>query len=173
MHCETSVDPQGTWQQSWRALERAYAEGRLMNIGVSNFNAVTLQYMDQFANILPHVVQNYATVGQMEMDVRYWCSDNGAVFIPYGTMRNINDLENEPLYNTLIDIAAKYNSTIESVVKPELVVSKFMSQTRAAIIPRTTNVEHMRQLMQMHEWSLTDAEMVSLGWIVESTRAEL
>lgn len=38
MHCETSEEPSGTWRESWNALERAYAEGHVASIGVSNFN---------------------------------------------------------------------------------------------------------------------------------------
>lgn len=43
MHCQDTVDPRGTWRESWRALERAYAEGAVMSIGVSNFHLGLLE----------------------------------------------------------------------------------------------------------------------------------
>ena len=38
MHCETSEEPASSWRESWHALERAYAEGHIASIGVSNFD---------------------------------------------------------------------------------------------------------------------------------------
>ena len=66
MHCETTEDPAGTWEGSWRALERAYAEGRVDAIGVSNFDLPLLQRMQdegREVSVLPHVVQNWAEPG--------------------------------------------------------------------------------------------------------------
>ena len=79
MHCEDTVDPSATWRESWRALERgkrnsscirnhyhileqkiaAYAEGKVMSIGVSNFNIDLLRELEDLAIVLPHVVQNW------------------------------------------------------------------------------------------------------------------
>ena len=42
MHCDDIVDRAATWRESWRALERAYAEGAVMSIGVSNFHVELL-----------------------------------------------------------------------------------------------------------------------------------
>jgi diketogulonate reductase-like aldo/keto reductase len=77
MHCQTTVDPEGTWQQSWRALEKAYSEGKVQSIGVSNFDVVHLDELLTFANVKPHVVQNFAAIGleggadtQLDLDVR-------------------------------------------------------------------------------------------------------
>ena len=59
MHCETTVDPSGTWQESWHAMEKAYAEGRLNSIGVSNFDRRLLEELGElstgFLSCLPIV----------------------------------------------------------------------------------------------------------------------
>jgi diketogulonate reductase-like aldo/keto reductase len=82
MHCETTVDPEGTWVGSWYALEKAYAEGSVNAIGVSNFDFQLLDtFLDSgyFGN-LPHVVQNFAEPGQMDRDVLDWCTENHVAF---------------------------------------------------------------------------------------------
>jgi diketogulonate reductase-like aldo/keto reductase len=43
LRCWDTEDPAGTWRESYRALERAYAEGRVLSIGVSNFDAALLE----------------------------------------------------------------------------------------------------------------------------------
>lgn len=40
MHCETTIDPEGTWQGSWRALEKAYSEGLINSIGETTTTAL-------------------------------------------------------------------------------------------------------------------------------------
>ncbi len=45
MHCHSAGLGEaqgGTWRESWRALERLYAEGAVMSIGVSNFDTPLL-----------------------------------------------------------------------------------------------------------------------------------
>ena len=56
---DCSERDRGTWRTAWRALERAYAEGRARAIGVSNFDASLLAELLEFASVAPHVVQNF------------------------------------------------------------------------------------------------------------------
>jgi diketogulonate reductase-like aldo/keto reductase len=47
MHCWDSEDPAGTWRESYRALEKGVAEGRVRSIGVSNFDLRLLSELGQ------------------------------------------------------------------------------------------------------------------------------
>ena len=58
MDCSDAVAG-GTWIDSWRALQRAYAEGRALAIGVSNFDINELERLLGMAAVRPHVVQNW------------------------------------------------------------------------------------------------------------------
>jgi diketogulonate reductase-like aldo/keto reductase len=49
----------GAWKQSWRALEAAYNQGLARAIGVSNFDRALLQELWDWAEVKPHVVQNW------------------------------------------------------------------------------------------------------------------
>lgn len=72
MHCDDTVDPSATWKESWKALEKAYAEGQVMSIGVSNFDARLLKELEEEAVVMPHLVQNWAEPGSMDLHVRAW-----------------------------------------------------------------------------------------------------
>jgi 2,5-diketo-D-gluconate reductase A len=123
LHCEKSaIGEQATWVNSWHALERAYAEGRASSIGVSNFDVKLLDQIQTFADVLPHVVQNFAEPGKLDFDVRVWCSRNSAVFMPYSVQRNLRYLPQEIL--SAINAAA-----IVHGVSPNAVVLKFFLQT--------------------------------------------
>ena len=194
MHCERSAteDPSsaagagtaGTWQQSWRALEKAYAEGRVMSIGVSNFDADLLSQMQMqvqphddgpstlsssssfsssfSASVLPHIVQNWAEPGSLDIDVRRWCQHLGAHYQPYAPLRNLQFLS-VPLKKTLQQLARKYSTSVQ------VIALKLFLQTGALGIPRSTSREHLAENLKLaveneYAWSLNDSELKSLGW---------
>ena len=157
MHCETTVDPSGTWRESYRALERAYAEGRVMAIGVSNFDDRLLAEITDMASTLPHVVQNHADPARLDQLVRDWCRRNDVLFQPYAVQRNLKSLPRH-LMATLERISASRNQTLNAVVL------KFYHQTGAVLIPRSTNTAHLSANLNLGEWTLSPEEMNLLGW---------
>lgn len=56
MHCEDTEEPGATWRESYRALEKAYDEGRILSIGVSNFDLPLLQELEQAGTLFIHKV---------------------------------------------------------------------------------------------------------------------
>jgi diketogulonate reductase-like aldo/keto reductase len=163
MHCENAVDKEGLWIQSYMAMERAYAEGRVASLGVSNFDIKLLLEMAPIVNIVPHVVQNFAEVGNMDLDVRVWCSENGVVFMPYSTQQDLSRLHEELQHG--INVMSQNHG-----VSPHVIVTRFFLQTGAAMIPRTTNLEHMLENLEtVMTFQLADDEMHFLGWPVEAT----
>lgn len=157
MHCETAVDASATWREAYRAMERAYAEGRVMSIGVSNFNDELLWEAVEISTVTPQAVQNFASPGEVDMPVRQWCAEHDAVYIPYATVRNIPFLP-EGIRETLENASMKHN------VSPFAVSNRFFLQSGAAIIPRATHIEHLRENLETGKWELEESEMIALGW---------
>jgi len=158
MHCETTVDPSGTWVQSYKSLERAYAEGRVASIGVSNFNFGLLESVRAVADVFPHAVQNHATLMNLDMDVRQWCSDYGAAYIPYSSVRGIQFLPTDT-QKALANAVNVHNASHHAVVM------RFFLQTGAVVIPRTTNPDHLKENIELLKtFALTEDEMGEIGW---------
>lgn len=164
MHCDDVVDPQGTWQQSWKALEKLYAEGYLQTIGVSNFNVDQLQQLEtKVATILPHAVQNYASIEHLDTDVRMWCSLRGIAYQPYATVRNIQFMNSD--HRSLLKRIVADHAT--HGVNEHAVMLKYFLQTGACIIPRATKEEHLQKNLQLWSWGLTTQELADIGWDAE------
>lgn len=158
MHCETTIDPEATWRESWRALERAYAEGRVLSIGVSNFNTHLLHDMlSNVATVLPHIVQNWAEPGQVDSEVRAWCERYGVLYQPYAPLRNIQHLP-MTIRQTLQAIAQRYDITEQAAVL------QFFIQTGAVVIPRSTSWHHLRANIEPSLVTFEQDEMKGLGW---------
>jgi len=159
MHCEDTVDKSGTWGQSWRALERAYAEGSVMSIGVSNFDKNLLEVLQEIAVVTPHIVQNHETIGALDMGARIWCGQNDAVFVPYATARNLDFIPSH-LKDNLASIAQARE------ISEHAVVHRFFTLIGSAVIPRSTNAEHLEENLITCRYELIDDEMAMLGWNV-------
>lgn len=176
MHCETKEDDKGTWVESWHALEKYFAEGRLNSIGtshfrrypindyvrtqlyllvcvgVSNFNANALHLVSETVGVLPHVVQNYASIGILDVDVQQWCYNNHAIFQPYSSMRNMDKLSPQHKHELEV-IAMRVNKTVSQVIL------RFFFQLGNSIIPRSRKIEHLQENIDILHFELNDREM--------------
>lgn len=167
MNCENIVNPNGTWIQSWRALERLYSEGKLLSIGVSNFELDLLTLMDQVSVVSPHILQNYGTLNVLDIDVRIWCSNHQTVYIPYATGRNIDDLPQD-LLDRAKEVAKQEELSIHGVI------SRFFLTTGTAVIPRSINISHLHENINVVPLRrLSDEHMLYLGWNPGNTKEDL
>lgn len=157
MHCETTKNFKATWKESWRAFEKAYMEGKLRSLGVSNFDVSLLEEVEYFALVLPHVIQNWADLTYFDLEVRAWAQSREIVYQPYATVRNIRFLPQDKL-NLLKHLSKKYHTSDQKIVL------KFFLQTNTSIIPRSRSLTHLRDNLQMFDWELTLDELQALGW---------
>lgn len=157
MHCETTIDPTGTWRDSYRALERLYQEGRILSIGVSNFNRALLDELTTFATVMPHAVQNHGEIHRYDLDVRRWCKSHQVIYMPYATGRNLKSLPSS-VVGALEKLSKSYN------VSKNAISSQLFLQSGAVIIPRSTNPKHLEENIKLLSWELTSKDQSELGW---------
>ena len=159
MHCQDVEIPQATWKQSWKALEREYAEGRVMSIGVSNFDTELLQELSKISTIDPHLVQNHAELGpeRQDIDVREWCNDNKVIYQPYAHQRNLEFLSND-IKEVLDQVSHMHGKSRHAIA------SKFFLQSGASIIPRSRDASHLAENIALFDWQLQHVDMKELGW---------
>ncbi len=159
MHCDTTVDPEGTWRDSWLALEKAYAEGLVMSIGVSNFDADLLDELIRFATVRPHVIQNHAEPGQLDDEVRLWCRDHYTIYQPYASVRNLHLLPVN-VQNNLLKISQERKLSVHNIAL------RFFVQTGySSVIPRSSKLDHLKENLQIFNYDLDDEDMKALGWM--------
>jgi diketogulonate reductase-like aldo/keto reductase len=185
MHCEDIVNSFATWRESWRALEKAYAEGRVMGIGVSNFDFNLLEELRAHAIVLPHAVQvsyviciymnntlthiflfytyiqNHAEPGRMDNDVRSWCHYFGTLYQPYASLRNLQFLPPH-VKSALEGVAAKNGVSIHQAAL------RLFLQSGAQVIPRSHSSQHLLDNLGAFSWTMEEGEMRDLGWEPEA-----
>jgi diketogulonate reductase-like aldo/keto reductase len=148
MHCQDTQDPKGTWRESWFALEKAYSEGRILSLGFSNANMAILKELSEIATVLPHVIQNWSDLTNLDLPVREWCDSHETIYQPYASIRNLKFQSNQIRAKTQL-MARRYNVTEYDVNL------KFFLQSGASIIPRASQKDKLKnKIDNPDEWSL-------------------
>lgn len=143
--------PFGDYYGTYRAMERAYHEGKVRAIGVSNF------YPDRFIDIQAHVEVKPA-VNQVETHVfnqqitaQEYMEKYGCQIMSWGPFaEGKNDFFNN---ETLAEIGRKYGKSVAQVAL------RYLLQRGVVLIPKSTHKEHMKQNMDIFNFSLTEEDM--------------
>lgn len=144
-HLDCGDGQGGTWQEAWRALERHHEEGRIRSLGVSNFNPEQLEELVNIAQVSPSVVQNYLDPLHQDVNVREKCAQHGIVYTAYSAFgyqhmhRNPSLTASPVLTHPVITSIAQ-----EHEVTAAQVVISWAVQSGVAILPRSSNMEHIR-----------------------------
>lgn len=143
--------PFGDYYGTYRAMERAYREGKTRAIGVSNF------YPDRFIDIQAHVEVKPA-VNQVETHVfnqqitaQEYMEKYGCRIMSWGPFaEGKNDFFNN---ETLAEIGRKYGKSVAQVAL------RYLLQRGVALIPKSTHKERMKQNLDIFNFSLTEEDM--------------
>lgn len=120
--------------QVWKALEEAYAQGKVRAIGVSNFNVIDLKNIINNAKIKPMVNQLCAFISNMPEDEIDFCKSEEILvtgYSPIATGRLLGQKDVEL-------IAKKYNVSI-----PQLCI-RYLIERGVLPLPKTIHKEYMK-----------------------------
>jgi len=150
----------GTWQQSWRALEKLYAEGRLTNIGVSNFHEGLTGDLLDMASTTPHAVQNYLDPAHPDSVVEL-CREEAIFYQAYSSLRGFISASPGPEY---YDAAIAIRKVAQQVKRePAQVILRWLVQQGIGIIPRSSSPEHIEANLDVLNWKLDELQLQSLN----------
>ena len=87
MRClPSSGKPEGTWKDSWRAMEHLYNEGKIRSLGVSNFDLIDMRELLNFTKVSVAVVQNWFDPFHQDESVRGFCRKHQIHYMGYSTL---------------------------------------------------------------------------------------
>ena len=141
----------GDYPGAWRDMEKAVSQGKVQNIGLSNFESERLEEIFEQAVIKPAVLQ-------VECHPYYQQQALKQRIEPYGTALECwypighgdKGLMQEPLFKALAD---KYGKTAVQIML------RWHIQEGNIIFPKTTNPLHMQENFDIFDFCLNDQEM--------------
>lgn len=152
--CVEKVSP--NWPEinaeTWRGFERAYQDGKLRAIGVSNFEQKHLDPLFANASIKPMVNQLEFHPGYTQMDNIRYNMEKGLLvqaWSPLGSGAVLND-------ETLKMMAARYNKSVAQLCV------RFSLQNGILPLPKSTNATRIAQNAEVFDFTITDDDMQTL-----------
>lgn len=147
--------PYGDYYGAYRDLEKAYEQGKVRTIGVSNFNANRLIDICTFAKVVP-------AVDQIETHVFWQQNEARAVMERYGVApmawspfaEGANGFFANP---QLAEIGAKCDKS------PAQVALRYLMDLGVIVIPKSTHRERMDQNFDVFDFKLTDGERAQIA----------
>ncbi|KAL6769178.1 hypothetical protein ACKKBF_B17780 [Auxenochlorella protothecoides x Auxenochlorella symbiontica] len=153
------LNPEGTWQDSWAALEELAAEGLVRAIGVANFDVVQLEALRLAARTPPALVQTGMEPRDPGAAVRAWCRRHGVRHQAYsslGTQRGAAALLSHPVVRGVAAAHADAGAT------PAQVLLAWALRHGSAVVPRSASPAHQRENLAAARLALSAAEMQDL-----------
>lgn len=147
--------PVGNYLAAWKTMEKAYKEGKVRALGLSNFPQEKIAEVIDHAEIKPQLVTVECHPYFAQSDLREYLSQYGIeieAWYPLG--HGDKGLQEEPIFTKL---AEKYGKT------PAQVILRWHVQMGTSIIPGSKNPTHIADNADIFDFELTDEEMAEVA----------
>ena len=146
--------PFGDYYGTYRAMEKAYKDGKTRAIGVSNFFPDRFVDLCNFVEIKPMVNQMETHVFQQQKVLRQYMDKFNTQLMSWSPMaRGENNFFNNEV---LKSIGQKYNKTVAQVAL------RFLTQENVIVIPKSTHKERMKENFEIFDFELSNDDMNTL-----------
>ncbi len=154
--------PAGNWLAGYRQLEKAYKECKAKAIGISNFEGKFIEELQSKWEIAPQFIQVEAHPYFTQKELRKTLDQYGIRLMSwYPLGHGDKSLLQEPVFKKL---GEKYGKT------PAQVILRWHTQMGFVVIPGSKNVDHIRDNLNILDFTLTDAEMADIARLDKDVR---
>ena len=147
--------PAGNWLKGYRQLEKAYREGKAKSIGISNFEGKYIAELEGKWEIVPQFIQVEAHPYFTQAELRKTLDKYGIKLMSwYPLGHGDKGLLREPVFT---ELGQKYGKT------PAQIILRWHTQMGFVVIPGSKNVAHIRDNLDILDFTLTDDEMAKIA----------
>ena len=141
---------------TWRAMEKAYREGKVRAIGVSNFQAGRFFDFAHYVELKPMVNQLECNTLSQQTGIEPILNEFDTKMMAWYPLggQGTGDIVKSEL---LASIGSKYNKTAAQVAL------RWLAQRGIVAIPKSSHKERMAQNIDIFDFSLSNEEMVQIA----------
>ncbi|CAG4931857.1 unnamed protein product [Parnassius apollo] len=164
---EYDLDMETDHISTWKVMEQCQKEGRIRNLGLSNFNEAQISKIMKHATIKPQVLQVELHAYFQQVELRRFCAENNIVvtaYAPLGSPGAKEHFVNKYNYNPdtfpdllnhpdVKEIAEKHSKT------PAQVLLNFLVNQKIVVIPKSTSETRLKENSDIYDFELTPAEL--------------
>ncbi len=141
-------------KEVWRALEKAYKDGKVKAIGVSNFLVDDIENILDGCEVKPMVNQILTHITNTPLELINFCREHGILCEAYSPIAHGEALKNR----LILSVAEKYSVT------PAQLCVRYALQLGMVVLPKTSNPEHMKNNADIEfEISAEDMDILELA----------
>lgn len=147
--------PAGNYIAGYKQMEKAYKEGKVKAIGLSNFNEAQIKEILDTCEVKPAILQTEVHPYSQEKKLKQFLDQNGIViqaWYPLG--HGDKALINEKLFTELVKKYGKSNAQI---------ILRWHIQSGDVVIPGSKNPAHIKDNFDLFDFSLTADEMAEIA----------
>ena len=137
---------------TWRAMEKAYSDGKVRAIGVSNFQAGRFFDLAHYVDVKPMVNQLQCNVMVQQRGIEPILAEHDTRMMAWGPLGG-QGVDGIVKNGKLAAIGAKYGKSAAQVAL------RWLTQRGIVAIPKSSHRERMEQNLDVMDFSLTAEEM--------------
>ena len=156
--------PTANWREGYKQLVKAYKEGKIKAIGVSNFEGKYIEECLEEFDVKPQVIQVECHPFFPQHELRK-ITDKEDIRImswyPLGGKGMTGELLNSPI---VLALAKKYGKSSAQIVL------KWHIQMGFVVIPGSKNVDHIRDNLDLFDFALSEEDMKRIALLDNGER---
>lgn len=154
--------PTDNWREGYRQIEKAYKEGKVKAIGLSNFPDDLLKEAIDTMEIKPQVVQVEAHPYFPQTELKKVLEQTGMGLMAwYPLGHGDKSLIGEPVFG---ELSEKYGKTNAQVIL------RWHIQSGNIVIPGSKNTDHIRDNFDIFDFKLTGEDMAKIAGVDKNVR---
>ena len=154
--------PAGNYTAGYRLMEKAYKEGKVRAIGLSNFNEEKIKEFLDICEIKPAVLQTEIHPYDQEKELKEFLKQTGmAIQAWYPLGHGDENLLKEPVF---MELGQKYRK------EPAQIILRWHIQTGNIVIPGSKNPVHIQDNFELFDFTLTQQEMMRIAELDQHKR---
>ena len=154
--------PAGNYIAGYKLMEKAYKEGKVKAIGLSNFNEAQIREILDVCEVKPAVLQTEVHPYSQEKALKEFLNKEGiAIQAWYPLGHGDKALLEEPVFARL---GEKYGKSAAQIIL------RWHIQDGNIVIPGSKNPDHIRDNFDLFDFALTDEEMGEIAALDKQKR---
>lgn len=154
--------PAGNYAAGYRQMEKAYKEGRVKAIGLSNFTAEGIQEILDICEVKPAILQTEVHPYSQEKELKeFLAKENIVIQAWYPLGHGDAALIQEPVFT---ELAKKYGKTNAQIIL------RWHVQAGNVVIPGSKNPDHIKANLDLFDFTLTEEEMATIAGLNKDKR---
>ena len=154
--------PAGNYVAGYRLMEKAYKEGKVRAIGLSNFNMEQIKEILSICEVKPAILQTEVHPYFQEKELKeYLASESMAIQAWYPLGHGDKAMIEEPVFSKL---AQKYGKSSAQIIL------RWHIQSGIIVIPGSKNPAHIKDNFALFDFTLTEEEMAEIAALDKGAR---